>query len=73
MIQVAYRIVADNTICSGKPVIAGTRIPVALIVDELAAGETLQSILDEYDLRREDVLAALRFVARKVDRRHPGL
>jgi len=49
----------------GKPVIAGTRITVELILEKLAAGESVEQILDAHPrLTREAVLAALDFAAK---------
>jgi uncharacterized protein (DUF433 family) len=46
----------------GKSVIAGTRIPVELILEKLAAGETVDDLLLDYpQLTLEAVSAALRF------------
>lgn len=57
-------IVSDPAIMMGKPVIAGTRITVELILDKLAAGETLEELLDAYPrLTREAIQAALAFAA----------
>jgi uncharacterized protein (DUF433 family) len=48
----------------GKPVIAGTRITVELVLDKLAAGETVEQILDAHPrLTREGIQAALAFAA----------
>jgi uncharacterized protein (DUF433 family) len=43
----------------GKPVIAGTRVPVALVLGQLAGGETIESVCQNYDLTPEQVRAAL--------------
>jgi len=49
----------------GKPVIAGTRITVELILEKLGAGETIEQILEAHPrLTREGILAALEFAAR---------
>jgi len=49
----------------GKPVVRGTRIPVALIVRLVAEGMTPEEIVREYpELTLEDVRAALRFAAK---------
>jgi len=57
-------IVSDCTIMMGKPVIAGTRITVELILEKLAAGETIEHLLDAHPrLTREAIQAALRFAA----------
>ncbi|AFZ37993.1 protein of unknown function DUF433 (plasmid) [Stanieria cyanosphaera PCC 7437] len=50
----------DLNICSGKPFIKGHRIWVSLILDLLAAGETIEEILSAYpSISREDVLACI--------------
>lgn len=49
----------------GKPVVAGTRITVELILEKLAAGESIDQLLEAYPrLTRHGVLAALDFAAR---------
>ena len=56
------RITFDPKICHGKACIKGTRIPVSVILDNLAEGETPDSILKNYPgLKREDILAAVRY------------
>ena len=48
----------------GKPVIAGTRITVELILEKLAAGETAEQLLEAHPrLTREGILAALAYAA----------
>ena len=39
-------IISDPTIMMGKPVIAGSRITVELILEKLAAGESIEQILE---------------------------
>lgn len=56
-------ITADPAVAFGKPVIAGTRVPAALVLGQLAAGIAEQEICTEYDLRPEQVRAALRYAA----------
>ena len=57
-------IVSDPAVMMGKPVIAGTRITVELILEKLAAGETVEQILDAHPrLTREAIQAALAFAA----------
>jgi uncharacterized protein (DUF433 family) len=59
------QITSDPTIMMGKPVIAGTRITVELILEKLAAGETTEQILDAHPrLNREAIQEALAFVAK---------
>jgi uncharacterized protein (DUF433 family) len=55
------RISIDPRVCHGKPVIRGTRVPVAIIVGSLAGGMTFEEIEAEYDVTREDIQAALAF------------
>ncbi len=48
----------------GKPVVAGTRITVELILEKLAAGETIEQILEAHPrLTRPAIFAALEFAA----------
>ncbi len=55
---------SDALIMMGKPVIAGTRITVELIVEKLAGGETVEQILEAHPrLTREAIQAALAFAA----------
>lgn len=58
------RVVCDPAVMMGKPVIAGTRITVELILEKLAAGETIEQILDEHPhLTDPAIRAALAFAA----------
>jgi len=57
------RVVIDPKICHGKPVIRGTRTPVAIVVGSLAGGMSFEEIQREYDLTAEDIGAALAFAA----------
>ncbi len=57
-------IVSDPKVMMGKPIITGTRITVELILEKLAAGETIEQILDAHPrLTREAIQAALAFAA----------
>lgn len=57
-------IVSDPSIMMGKPVIVGTRITVELILEKLAAGETVEQILDAHPrLTKEAIQEALAFAA----------
>jgi uncharacterized protein (DUF433 family) len=66
MIEVAPRIIINPKIRFGKPVIKGTRVPVDLIVGKIAGGMTIEEVAKEYDLKREDIFAALRYAAQIV-------
>ncbi len=59
-----HRILVDPDICNGQPVIKGTRITLRTVLEFLAAGDSIEDVLEEYpSLSREDVLACLRFSA----------
>lgn len=58
------RIDVDPKVMGGKPVIKGTRIPVYLILDLLAAGYNAKKIVEEYpELKEEDVTAAVEYAS----------
>lgn len=58
------RIVSDPKVMMGKPVVAGTRVGVDLILEKLGSGEPIEALLESHPgLSREDVLAALRYAA----------
>ncbi len=64
MAETRALIVSDPAVMMGKPVVAGTRITVELILEKLAAGETVGQILDAHPrLTEESVRAALAFAA----------
>ncbi len=58
------RIVVDPKVCHGKPCFKGTRILVAVVLDNLATGVPVEEILRSYPaLTREDVQAAIAYAA----------
>ena len=61
------RIVSDPKIMFGKPVIRGTRIPVELVLEKLANGETIEDLLVAYPrIMREDVSSCLFYAQHSV-------
>jgi len=59
------RIVIHPDVCNGKPVIAGTRITAQTVLEFLAAGDSVEDVLEEYPtLSREDVMACLEYASR---------
>lgn len=66
------RVVIDPRICHGKPVIRGTRTPVAIVVGSLAGGMSFEEIQREYELTSEDIRAALAFAAGLVENQNGG-
>ncbi|WP_276514535.1 DUF433 domain-containing protein [Nocardia huaxiensis] len=66
------RITFDPNQLGGRPCIRGMRIRVKDVLELLAAGETEDSILEDYPyLEREDIRACLAFAAAEAD--HPIL
>jgi len=56
---------SNPSIMMGKPVIAGTRITVENIMEKLAAGETIEQILDAHPrLTKEAIRAAIAFAGK---------
>ncbi len=57
-------ITSNPKVMMGKPTVAGTRITVELILEKLAAGETVDQILSEHDrLTEEGIRAAIALAA----------
>jgi uncharacterized protein (DUF433 family) len=57
-------IVADSAVMHGAVCFRGTRIPVSVVLDNLAAGATAQRILDQYpSLSLEHITAAMSYAA----------
>lgn len=58
------RITVNPHVCHGKACIAGTRVMVSVILDNLAAGMTRDEILSSYpSLVKEDIEASLAYAA----------
>jgi uncharacterized protein (DUF433 family) len=52
-------------ICNGRPVLRGTRIAVQSILKMMAAGDSVDNVLEAFpSLRREQVLACIDYAAR---------
>jgi uncharacterized protein (DUF433 family) len=63
------RITANPAIFGGKPIIRGRRLAVEHVLGMMAAGDTIDDLLAEYDwLQREDVLACMEYARRLVGR-----
>ena len=62
--ELSHRIVSDPEICGGEPCVAGTGIPVWVILSHLASGEDIETILRNFpNLSREDILACLEYAS----------
>lgn len=57
------RISVDPNVCHGRACIAGTRVLISVILDNLAAGEAAESIATAYHITTDDVRAALEYAA----------
>ncbi len=58
------RITADPNICGGQPCIAGTRIPVHIILSHLAAGDSVETLLRDFPrIQKADIEACLEYAA----------
>jgi uncharacterized protein (DUF433 family) len=66
MTQPAWRnrVVSDPLVCHGQACIRGTRIPVSVVLDNLAAGLAPEAIVASYpSLNAEDIGAAMQYAA----------
>jgi uncharacterized protein (DUF433 family) len=58
------RITTDPAVCRGQACIIGTRIPVSVVLDNLASGLSIEEILVEYpSLQVDDIRAAIAYAA----------
>jgi len=68
------KIVSDPNILLGKPVIAGTRISVELILDRIASGMTEKEILADYPhITCEQIHAAVTYAKKILPKRFLNL
>ena len=64
MNKIFGRITCDPKICSGKPCIKGTRIPVHIILDLLATGEDNHGLKRAYpNITEDDIRACLTYAS----------
>jgi uncharacterized protein (DUF433 family) len=62
------RIEINPRVCNGKPVIKGTRIPVSIILEQIAEDVTWDALLKGYpELTRDDIHAALIYARESLD------
>ena len=59
-------IIIDPEVRHGKPIIKGTRVPVDIILGALASGMELKEVAAEYEVKREDILAAVEYATKVV-------
>ena len=65
-IEIFPGVVIDPEVVHGKPVIAGTRIPVALVLGQLAGGVSFEELEREYGLTKVQAQAAIGYAAQLV-------
>ena len=53
---------------SGAWVFKGTRMPVQIVFDNLASGMSIEEVMETFDVTREQINAALEFVARSLEK-----
>jgi uncharacterized protein (DUF433 family) len=71
-VELMDRITVNPDQCGGRPCVRGMRIRVIDVLDLLAAGLSVEQVVEELpDLEPEDVVACLRFASRRLD--HPVL
>lgn len=60
------RITQTPGVCGGRPCVRGLRIRVSDVLEMLAAGESIETILADFpDLEQEDIRACLLYAARR--------
>jgi uncharacterized protein (DUF433 family) len=62
--DIAPGIEINQKVHFGKPVIKNTRVPVELIIGKLSGGMSFEDIIKEYEITREDILAALGYASK---------
>jgi uncharacterized protein (DUF433 family) len=61
------RISLDPGQCGGRPCIRGTRLRVCDILELLANGASFEEIIEDYPVKKADILAALHYAALQTD------
>ncbi len=67
------KIIINERVRFGKPIIEGTRITVDEVLGALAGGMTYEEIEKEYGLTKEDIIAALRYATKIIAEEKIGL
>lgn len=67
MLDWKLHITSDPEVLFGKPAIKNTRIGVDLILEKLAAGDTIEDLIDSYPtITKDDINACLLFAAESI-------
>ena len=68
------RITRHPDVMGGRACIRGMRVTVSMILNQIGAGQSIESLLEDYPyLEREDILQALCYAARLAEERMSGL
>jgi uncharacterized protein (DUF433 family) len=52
----------DPRRCGGKPTVAGTRIPITVVIDQLAEAGSIEGLLRKYpELTKEKIVGVLQY------------
>lgn len=62
--EIAQGIVIDEKVRFGRPVIKGTRVSVDMVLGKPAGGMSYEEVMLEYDLTKDDILAALGYASK---------
>ena len=57
------KVIVDEKVRHGKPIVEGTRITVDEVLDMLEAGMTYEEIKKEYGLTKEQILAVIKYTS----------
>lgn len=63
MKEIVQGITVDAQVRFGRPVIHGTRVPVATVIAKMAAGLSIDEVIREYGITHQDILNALNYAA----------
>jgi len=64
LLEISTGIIVDQDIKGGKPVIKGTRIPVSFVLDKLSLGLSLEELINEYGLEKDQILNTIKYAAK---------
>ena len=56
-------VISDPQIIGGKPIVEGTRVPVKIVLVDIAQGMSVQEVSEEYELTEQQVKDALNYAA----------
>jgi uncharacterized protein (DUF433 family) len=68
LMDIYDRIQCNPLVCNGKPVIKGTRIPLNILLEQIAENVSWDQILYDYpELKKEDIQACLLFASSSIE------